>query len=369
MARVIIEQLSKAYALPGGRAVRALREVSLEVESGELLALVGPSGSGKTTLLRLVAGLEEPSGGTIRIDGQVQNGLPPQARDVAMVFQHHALFPHLTVRENLGLGLKLRKHARAEIALRVKETAEMLGITGLLERKPGELSGGEGQRVALGRALARRPKLFLLDEPLSSLDGPLREQLRGELAQLQQRLGATMIHVTHDQLEAMTLGDRIAVLREGQLQQVADPLHLYRQPANLFTAGFIGSPAMNFFTGTLTANGPEIFFEFAGHCVRLAAEHAAQLRHCIGQRVVLGLRPEDLRIDRLAEAPETGIRARIEAVERLGVETHVRFRLDGHRGVLRAGPDEPAAPNQDLALRFRMDQAHFFDPAHGGRLG
>jgi multiple sugar transport system ATP-binding protein len=250
----------------------------------------------------------------------------------------------------------------------VKETADLLGITGLLERKPGELAGGERQRVALGRALARRPKLFLLDEPLASLDGPLREQLRGELAQLQRRLGATMIHVTHDQLEAMTLGDRIAVLRAGQLQQVADPLRLYRHPANLFTAGFIGSPAMNFFAGALAAKGPELFFEGAGIGVPVAAGHADQLRHWIGRRVVLGLRPEDISIVRPAEA-ETAMRARIETVERLGAETLVRFRLDEHRGVLRAGPEEPAAPNQDRALRFRMDQAHFFDPTHGARIG
>lgn len=241
VARVSIENVSRVFHGPRGEGIAALSGVTLTIESGEMLAVVGPSGSGKTTLLRLIAGLEQPSEGTVKIDGQVMNGVPPKDRNVAMVFQNPALFPHLTVFENLALGLRLRHVPKPERQQRVREVAELLGLGTCLERMPAALSGGERQRVAFGRALVRRPKVFLLDEPLSQLDAPLRAQLRGEIASLQARLGATMMYVTHDQAEAMTLGQRVAVLRAGALQQVAAPNELQRRPANAFVAEFMSA--------------------------------------------------------------------------------------------------------------------------------
>ncbi|MGA2062281.1 MAG: ABC transporter ATP-binding protein, partial [Thermoguttaceae bacterium] len=248
MAALVLENLVKTF--PGG--IRALDGVSLDVADGERVVLFGPSGSGKTTALRLIAGLEHPSGGTISIDGRIVNRLPPQQRDVAMVFQQHSLYPHLSVFGNLAFGLKLRRLGKAEIQSRVAETAAVLGIADLLKRKAWELSGGQRQRVALGRAIVRRPKIFLLDEPLSHLDAGLREQMRHEIVRLQQeRLQATMIYVTHDQTEAMTIGQRIIALNNGRVQQIADPETLYNRPANRFVASLIGSPAMNFFPGKI----------------------------------------------------------------------------------------------------------------------
>jgi multiple sugar transport system ATP-binding protein len=243
VARVVLEHLTKVFAGPEGEPVRALEDVSLEVAEGELMVLVGPSGGGKTTVLRLIAGLEEPSAGTISIGGRVVNDLPPKDRDVSMVFQSPALYPHMTVWENLAFGLRLRGAPKAEVRERVGEAAALLGIADCLERKPMALSGGQRQRVALGRALVRRPKVFLLDEPLSSLDAPLRAQMRTEIARLHQRLGSTMLYVTHSQTEAMTLGDRIAVIHQGRIQQVADSQTLRKNPANAFVAGFFGAAA------------------------------------------------------------------------------------------------------------------------------
>jgi multiple sugar transport system ATP-binding protein len=247
MARVTIKGVTREFSGAGGERIRALDGATLAVEDKELLTIVGPSGSGKTTLLRLIAGLDEPDAGTIALDGKVQNGVPPQDRDVAMVFQHHALYPHLTAAENLAFGLKLRKVPWEEILRRVAEAAEMLKIAHCLNRRPAGLSGGERQRVALGRALVRHPRVFLLDEPLSQLDAPLRAQMRSEIAALQARLGVTMIYVTHDQAEAMALGQRVAVMHQGAVQQVAEPRQLQEHPANLFVAGFIGK--LNAWTG------------------------------------------------------------------------------------------------------------------------
>ena len=361
MAQVVIEQLTKEYPRAGAPPMRALDALSLSVEDGEVLAVVGPSGAGKTTLLRVIAGLEEATGGTIRIGGEVVNDRPAAAREVGMVFQRDALFPHLTVRENLGLGLKLRKFPKTEIESRVNAAAELLGLTPLLERKPGLLSGGERQRVSLGRAMARQPKLLLLDEPLSSLDPPLRRQLRLELTRLRERSGTTMIHVTHDQAEALTLGDRVAVMNQGKLEQVADPLTLYHQPANLFVAGFIGWPPMNFFPGTLRRQARELVFVAAdspGFSVRVPEERAGQPGDCLEKTVLLGLRPEDIGV--AAQPAEAGVRARVELVERLGAETHVRFNAGGSRGVLRAGGDDLFSVGQELTLCFEMNKAHFF---------
>jgi multiple sugar transport system ATP-binding protein len=246
MARVVIENLTKVFQGPDDEGIRAVDNLSFAVEDREFLALVGPSGCGKTTTLRLIAGLEAATQGTISIDGKIVNNVAPKDRDVAMVFQNHALFPHLSAYENMAFGLKLRKCPRAEIEKRVMEAAELLALNGCLQRQPQELSGGQRQRVAIGRAIVRRPRLFLFDEPLSNLDAPLRAQLRGEIARLHVHLRATMIYVTHDQVEAMTLGDRVAVMQAGVIQQVGEPEEIYRRPANAFVAGFIGALPMNF---------------------------------------------------------------------------------------------------------------------------
>jgi multiple sugar transport system ATP-binding protein len=371
MARVALDRLTKIFPGPRGAQVRALEDLSLTVESGEFLVLVGPSGSGKTTTLRLIAGLDEATRGTVSIDGQVLNGLPPQDRDIAMVFQNSALYPHMSARENMAFGLKLRQFPRAEIRQRVEAAAAMLGLDGCLERKPQELSGGQRQRVALGRALVRQPKVFLFDEPLANLDPQLRLQLRAELSRLHTRLAATMIYVTHDQVEAMTLGDRIAVMKDGLLQQAADPMQLYQRPANLFVAGFIGSPPMNFFRGTLASDGGALFFrEQAGNvatspgpfALRLEAETAARLQEHIGRNVVLGLRPEAIRarLPTDAAAPPD-IEAVVEVVEPLGSETWLHLRRGAQTFVARFPTTAPVRVNEKLALVFETRAAHFFD--------
>src|SRR5262245_54027493 len=261
MARLSIENLSRTFTVGRDEKVHAIQGVSLNIGEKELMTLVGPSGSGKTTLLRLIAGLEEPDSGTITLGGTILNPVPPKDRDIAMVFQNYALYPHMTVYENLAFGLKLRKVARAEIERRVREAAEMLGLIELLQRYPDALSGGQRQRVALGRALVRKSKIVLLDEPLSGLDARLRAQMRRELIQLQKQLGWTMLYVTHDQTEAMSLGNRIAVLHHGQIQQVATPRDLYLQPCNSFVAEFFGTPPMNFFAGTIVETTEGLFFQ------------------------------------------------------------------------------------------------------------
>src|SRR5438477_2567831 len=249
MARIVLDKVSKIFKGPKGEEVRAVNNVSLTIENQEFLVLVGPSGCGKSTTLRMMAGLEEVSRGTISIDGKIVNDVEPKNRDVAMVFQNYALYPHMTVYENMAFGLKLRKYPKAEIEKRVRETAEVLGISALLDRLPKALSGGQRQRVAVGRAIVRQPKAFLFDEPLSNLDAMMRVQMRMEILKLRARLATTTVYVTHDQVEAMTMGDRIAVMKEGVVQQVADPIRLYNHPANLFVGGFIGTPPMNFFRG------------------------------------------------------------------------------------------------------------------------
>src|SRR5690606_7268902 len=246
------------------RSVEAVKGATFTVEDGEFVVLVGPSGCGKSTLLRMIAGLEEITAGTLRIGARVVNDLPPKARDIAMVFQEYALYPHMTVRENLSFGLRMRKYPKAEIEARVQEAAAILGIGDMLDRKPKQLSGGQRQRVAVGRAIVRKPAVFLFDEPLSNLDAKLRVQMRTEIAKLHDRLGATMVYVTHDQVEAMTMGDRIVVLRDGEIQQIDTPLHLYDHPANQFVAGFIGSPAMNFVAGEVVAEGGGLVFRAEG---------------------------------------------------------------------------------------------------------
>ena len=373
VARVVIEHLTKVFPGPRGEAVRAVDDLSLAVEEGELIAWVGPSGCGKTTALRLIAGLEEPDGGGISLGGKPMARVPPRERDVAMVFQNHALYPHMSARENLGFGLKLRGCSKAEMAARVRETAEMLELTDCLDRRPAALSGGQRQRVALGRALARRPGLLLLDEPLSNLDAPMRLQMRAEIARLHRRLGITMIYVTHDQVEAMTLGRRIAVMKAGALQQVASPHDLYRHPANLFVAGFIGFPPINLFPGVLARRDNALFFEEnpgqgdpmpGALALPLESETANCLSGYAGKPVLLGLRPEDVHecSGRPESPPAQTVQALLEAVEPMGAETHLRLTRGGRHFIARAASGTEHGVNQKLSLIFDMRQAYFFDP-------
>src|SRR5215471_7040099 len=290
MAQIILDHVEKAYA--GG--VRAVDDLSLDIADGEFMVLVGPSGCGKSTALRSIAGLEEITAGTISIGGRVVNDVPPKGRDVAMVFQNYALYPHMNVEQNLEFGLRQRKTPREDIKRRVTEVAQMLGIEQYLGRKPAALSGGQRQRVAMGRAIVREPQAFLMDEPLSNLDAKLRVSMRASLTQLHERLGVTTVYVTHDQVEAMTLGQRVCVLRDGRLQQVDTPQALYNSPVNLFVAGFIGSPAMNFTAARLERDGGPVVV-FAGHRLAVPAEVAARpgLDRFFGKDIILGVRPSD----------------------------------------------------------------------------
>ena len=367
MARVLLENLCKTFAGARGEEVRALHNASLSVADKEFVVLVGPSGCGKSTLLRLIAGLEEITSGVIRIDDQVVNKLEPKDRDLAMVFQNYALYPHMTVFENLAFGLKLRKFPRAEIEQRVREVADLLGLAAYLERLPKALSGGQRQRVALGRAIVRRPKVFLFDEPLSNLDAQMRVQMRAEISRLHTRLGATMLYVTHDQVEAMTMGDRIVVMKDGVIQQVADPLTLYQRPANQFVAGFIGSPPMNFFRGTVERQNGDLFFHEknpagGGFVVRLPRGGTDRFAQLTGQTLTLGLRPEHLAV-RTATPAEQTVTAQVEVVEHLGAETCLHFNTGAHRFVARVPGGLAMSVNESVPLIFDLDHAHYFHPA------
>ena len=371
MARIVFENVGKTYTAPGEPPVEAVRNLNLTIEDGELLVLVGPSGSGKTTILRLLAGLETVTAGTIRMDGQVLNSVPPGQRDLAMVFQNHALFPHLTVFANLALGLRLRKMARGQIEQRVREVAERLELTPLLESGPATLSGGQRQRVALARALVRRPKGFLLDEPLASLDAPMRHQLRTEIARLHTHLKTTMLYVTHDQTEALALGRRIAVMRAGEIQQIAEPELLYRAPANLFVARFIGSPPINVIEGTVVSRGGSLFFrakylggEAAGRedpsGWRVADEFADALRRHLGEPVILGIRPEALVVQVEPAAATSTIGAVIEFIERTGLAVDLHLRCGKQKLTARVPPGEPWALGQRVHLVPELGRARFF---------
>jgi ABC-type sugar transport system ATPase subunit len=343
-----------------GSGAHAVRDVTLAVGDGEFLVLVGPSGCGKSTLLRMVAGLEEVTDGTIAIGGRRVNDVAPRDRDVAMVFQNYALYPHMTVFGNLAFGLKLRRLAKDEIRRRVEVAAQALGIERHLERQPRELSGGERQRVALGRAMVREPKVFLFDEPLSNLDARLRVEMRAEIRRLHRRVGATMIYVTHDQVEAMTMGDRIAVLSAGMLQQCADPRTLYERPANTFVAGFIGTPPVNLCAATVAADGRAI--TIAGATLPVGEAQAAALASRHGSAVTAGIRPEHL-------APAaSGIPARVELVEPLGSETLLHWASEAGTLVSRHTDGPAPKPGEMLALGARADQVLLFDPASGASL-
>ncbi len=368
MARVVFENLTKTYPEKSGPGVTAVRGINLTIEDREFMVLVGPSGCGKSTTLRMLAGLEEISAGTISIDGRVVNDVLPKDRDIAMVFQNYALYPHMSVFDNMAFGLKLRRLPRPEIDARVREAADLLGLTGYLDRRPKALSGGQRQRVAVGRAIVRQPKVFLFDEPLSNLDAKMRVSTRAEISKLHARLGATMIYVTHDQVEAMTMGDRICVMKDGAIQQVAAPLDLYHRPANLFVAGFIGSPPMNLFRGRLTrtATGPVFLAGESGvppWQLGLPAEAAA----APGERpVVLGIRPEHIQLtpaDTHAGPPVT-----VELSEPMGAETIVHLTAAGAPLVARLGPKCIHPLGTRLFARFDPGQARLFDPGSGLRL-
>jgi multiple sugar transport system ATP-binding protein len=329
MAEIVFDDVTKIY--DGGTV--AVRNLNLEVENGTLMVLVGPSGCGKTTALRCVAGLEEITYGQIRIGDRVVNGLAPKERDIAMVFQNYALYPHLSVFENMAFSLRLRHYKKPDVKTRVEGAAKMLALYDMLTRKPGQLSGGQRQRVAMGRAIVREPKAFLMDEPLSNLDAKLRVQMRAEISRLQRDVGVTTIYVTHDQVEAMTMGDRVAVLKLGDLQQVDAPSRLYRRPANLFVAGFIGSPAMNLVDATVEEQDGRLFVKFGSHRLGVhdaALEQRPALRSYIGRGVILGIRPEDMEDASLESGgpEEYRLRTTVELREDMGSEVFVHFGVD-----------------------------------------
>ena len=368
MAEIVLDKVNKRY--PNG--FHAVKDFSLKIPEGELLVLVGPSGCGKTTALRMIAGLEDISSGDLYIGGHRMNDVPERDRDIAMVFQSYALYPHMTVAQNIGFTLKVSRRPRSEIKERVRDTARLLGLEQLLDRRPKQLSGGQRQRVAMGRAIIRRPQAFLMDEPLSNLDAQLRVQMRGEIAALQQRLEVTTVYVTHDQVEAMTMGDRVAVLRAGELQQVNAPRTIYDRPANLFVASFIGSPSMNFLEGRLEEGSVVV----GNH--RLGLPDELRRRILDGARAVLvGLRPEAFEEAQFAAWETHGfLPAEIEVTEQLGFETLAYFRIPalpavelGERPVELAGalaarldPRTAAVPGSRLKLAVDARQLHLFDP-------
>jgi multiple sugar transport system ATP-binding protein len=355
MARVALEKLNKFF-----EGVQAVRDVSLTIEDKEFMVFVGPSGCGKTTTLRMVAGLEEITSGDVYIGEDRVTDLPPRDRDIAMVFQNYALYPHMTVFDNMAFGLKMRKFAAAEIQSRVREAAEILSIGDLLQRKPRQLSGGQRQRVALGRAIVRHPKVFLFDEPLSNLDAKLRVQMRVELKRLHQRIRSTVIYVTHDQVEAMTLGDRIVVMNQGRIQQIGPPLEVYSQPQNKFVAGFLGSPAMNFMEVSIAERGGEIYAECPGVAIKLGGEKARRLAAYKGAPLTLGVRPEDLHAG--GEAP-CAIDALVEVVEPLGSEILLDAQAGGHQLVARVPSSFAVKRHDNIRLGFLPERTHFFDPS------
>jgi multiple sugar transport system ATP-binding protein len=365
MAGVRLDKIRKVY--PNGHV--AVAEASFEIADGELLVLVGPSGCGKTTLLRMIAGLETISAGTLSIGDRVVNEVAPKDRDIAMVFQNYALYPHMTVAENLGFGLRLRGQPKEEVARRVADAAAMLGLTERLESRPAALSGGQRQRVALGRALVRDPAVFLLDEPLSNLDAKLRLATRVEIARLHRRLGATMIYVTHDQIEAMTLGQRIVVLNGGVIQQIDTPMNLYDRPANLFVAGFLGSPAMNMLRGTLRHTGGWQL-EMAKTTLALGALVSTALDAYRDREIVVGVRPEDLQPVGTSDLPADMPRltALVEVIEPVGNEVFLNMHYAGDEMVARAPPQSLPQAGSEVGLAFSPARLHFFDPQSGERI-
>ncbi|GAA1784655.1 MULTISPECIES: sn-glycerol-3-phosphate ABC transporter ATP-binding protein UgpC [Streptomonospora] len=363
MAKIVLDGVDKVYS--GG--VKAVDNLNLEINDGEFMVLVGPSGCGKSTGLRMIAGLEEITGGDLYIGDEVVNDRPPKDRDIAMVFQNYALYPHMTVEQNLAFGLKLRKIPKPEIQKRVQEAASMLGLESYLKRRPAALSGGQRQRVAMGRAIVREPQAFLMDEPLSNLDAKLRVQMRASLNQLHERLGVTTVYVTHDQTEAMTLGDRVAVLRDGRLQQVDTPKNLFDRPANLFVAGFIGSPAMNFVNAELQKDGSGALLKFADQTLSVpgaVVDDRPGLRDYMGKQIILGIRPSDYEDAAIAG---NGTNATMEAVadvtEELGTEINVIFSVNAppvrHEEAAALAADAAGDEAEEAALPLSGDKSQF----------
>ena len=361
MASVSMKNIYKVYA--GG--VTAVTDFNLEIEDKEFIILVGPSGCGKSTTLRMIAGLEEISKGELYIGDRLSNDIAPKDRDIAMVFQSYALYPHMTVYDNMAFGLKLRKTPKDEIKRRVEEAARILDITHLLDRKPAALSGGQRQRVALGRAIVRDPKVFLLDEPLSNLDAKLRAQMRTEISKLHLKLGTTFIYVTHDQTEAMTMGDRIVVMKDGFIQQVDTPQNLYDKPVNEFVAGFIGSPQMNFIDATLGKDGDAYTVSFGKYTIKVPANKAegADLESFVGKEVVFGIRPENVHDepDFLAKVEEGIIEAYVEVTEQMGAETYLYLECEGKAITARVDPASTAKPGDTIKAAFDLQKMHIFD--------
>ncbi|MBI4972526.1 MAG: sn-glycerol-3-phosphate ABC transporter ATP-binding protein UgpC [Candidatus Omnitrophica bacterium] len=359
MAQVSLRDVSKTF--PG--EVKAVERVNLGVENKEFMVLVGPSGCGKSTTLRMIAGLEEIDEGSIYIGDKLVNDVPAKDRDIAMVFQNYALYPHMTAFENMAFGLRLRRYSKREILQRVNEAADILGIRQLLDRRPKELSGGERQRVAVGRAIVRKPLVFLFDEPLSNLDAKLRVQMRTEIHKLHIRLQTTIVYVTHDQVEAMTMGDRIAVMNKGVLQQVADPITIYDHPKNKFVAGFIGSPPMNFMQGTIIKKDNRLYFDEAKIKVKLVEDMHKQMLPYSGKEVIFGIRCEDI-YDKLfvSEAPpENIVRVNCEVFEPMGSEVYLYLNTGRHTFIARVGAHNRPAVNQDMDVVFDMSKVHFFN--------
>ncbi len=357
MAEVVLKNVGKRFG-----DVVAVDDFSLTIQHGEFMVFVGPSGCGKTTTLRMIAGLEDITSGEIFIDGRKVNDVPPKDRDIAMVFQNYALYPHMTVYQNMAFGLKLKKVPKEEIDRRVRETAEMLGILDFLKRKPKELSGGQRQRVALGRAIVRTPQVYLFDEPLSNLDAKLRVQMRLELKKLHEKMSTTSIYVTHDQIEAMTMGDRIVVMKDGKVQQVGEPLAIYMRPVNRFVAGFIGSPTMNFIEGArVVKEGETLYVEAKGLRLRAPSGKRDALQAYVGKTVTLGIRPEDLSETETPESPDT-FTAYVEVVQPVGNQIYVDVKV-GDRDLLASiSPQSRVKSKQNILLRARLENLHFFDP-------
>ena len=362
MADVELRNVVKKYD-----DVVAVASINLEIPNHEFVVLVGPSGCGKSTTLRMIAGLEEITGGEISIGGAVVNDLPPKDRDIAMVFQNYALYPHMTVAENMSFGLKLRKFPKAEIKTRVDNAARILDITELLARRPKQLSGGQRQRVAMGRAIVRNPKVFLFDEPLSNLDAKLRVQMRTEIKRVHQKVKTTTVYVTHDQVEAMTLADRVVVMNAGKIEQIGTPNDLYHHPATRFVAGFIGSPAMNFVDATLEGNGNGLRVRLSDDLVfNVPESRVARYRPQVGKQVIFGLRPEHITETR---GTENGVGQEfpvsLDVVEPMGMETMVYFRVKGTEICGRVEPTASKNAGETMTLRANLDQMHLIDPASG----
>ena len=358
MARVILESVGKTFG-----TVEAVKDFNLTIEDKEFCILVGPSGCGKSTALRMIAGLEEPTQGVIYIGDRAVNDLPPKDRDIAMVFQEYALYPHMSVYKNMAFGLKLRKFPKQEIEMRVKDAAEILGIQQLLDRKPKQLSGGQRQRVAVGRAIVRKPAVFLFDEPLSNLDAKLRVQMRAELSKLHDRLQTTIIYVTHDQVEAMTMGTKIVVMKDGLIQEIGGPLEVYNNPVNLFVAGFIGSPVMNFFPSKLAGKNGKLFVDAGSFQLPVPEERMPAYKPYEGKEVIFGIRPNDI-YDR-EHAPErlkgNYVKAVVDVIEPLGSEIHVNVTSGKHSFVAVVNVQSQVRVHQEVDLAVDLNKMHLFE--------